>query len=118
VRGDALEIQTTIDMSHSQATGLKIRRSADGRQAVMIRYDGQTLHVAGTETPLAPSPDARLQLQVFLDKSVLEVFVGDGATCVTRIIEPPQNDLEVEVFSTGGNALVESLDAWEIKPIW
>jgi beta-fructofuranosidase len=118
VKGDTLEIQAVIDISHSQAAGLKIAGAVDGSQAALIRYDGRTLHVAGVETSLALPAGAPLQLHLFVDKSVLEVFVGDGATCVTRVIEPPAGELGIEVFSAGGSALVESLDAWEMGSIW
>jgi sucrose-6-phosphate hydrolase SacC (GH32 family) len=54
---------------------------------------------------------------VFLDKSVMEVFINYGPTSVTRVDYPGEDDLGVAVFAEGA-ATVTSLDVWEIEPVW
>ena len=56
--------------------------------------------------------------EIPVDKSVLEVFINDGVTSVTRVEYPGENDLGVSVFAGNGNATLKSLDAWEMKSIW
>ena len=119
VNGDALEIKAEFAAGSADAFGLKVRQSDDGDNAVTIRYADGILNIAGTEVPL--KPDARsneLKLHVFIDKSVLEVFINDGMTSVTRVEYPGENDLGVSVFAENGSAALKSLDAWEMKPIW
>ncbi len=116
VEGDTLEILATINPGSATAIGLKVRCTDDGQSAVLIRHDCQTLHVAGTEISFALDGEL-LTLHVFLDKSVLEVFVNEGRTAMTRIIYPPDHAGGVEFFAEGGSAQVVSLDVWEIKPI-
>jgi sucrose-6-phosphate hydrolase SacC (GH32 family) len=53
-----------------------------------------------------------------MDKSVLEVFINDGVTSVTRVEYPGENDLGVAVFAENGSTTLKSLDVWEIEPIW
>jgi beta-fructofuranosidase len=119
VAGDTLEIRAAIEPGQARAAGLKVRRSDDGRQAVTIRYNGRILHVAGTELPFTlAETEKSLDLHVFLDRSVLEVFVNDGRVCVTRVIYPPEQDVGVEVFAEEGSAVVRSLDVWEMGSIW
>ncbi len=55
---------------------------------------------------------------MFLDKSLMEVFVNGGRESVTRVIHPGQKDLGIEVFAEGGTAQVRKIDLWEMKAIW
>jgi len=49
-------------------------------------------------------------LRLFLDRSVMEVFVNEGQTCATRVIYPGQRDLGIELFAEEGNVALGSLD--------
>jgi beta-fructofuranosidase len=118
VRGDTLEIIAQFTAIDAKAFGLKVRQSEDGKEALTIRYADGTLNVAGTEVPLKLNDAKSLRLHLFLDKSVLELFINDGATCVTRVEYPGEKDLGVSVFAESGSATVKSLDAWEMRPIW
>jgi beta-fructofuranosidase len=119
IRGDTLEVRVAFVPGNARTFGLKVRRSADGTRAVVIRCDGEALDVAGTIVPLA-SGEVRKPLtpHVFLDKTVMEVFVNDGREVVTRVIDADPRDMGVEVFAEGGKARVTSLDAWQMKPVW
>ena len=118
VNGDALEIMAELVATNAKAFGLKVRQSKDGKDAITIRYANGNLNVAGTDVPLKlPSHSKTLKLHVFIDKSVLEIFINDGATCVTRVEYPGEKDLGVSVFAENGSATLKSLDAWKMKPI-
>lgn len=118
IAGDTLEIQATFDLGEAQTAGLKVRCAAGGQAGVTLRYDRQTLAVMDTQVPLElASNPKRLTLQIFLDKSVMEVFVNDGQACVTRVIYPLAEDLGVALFAEGEGAKVETLDIWEMKSI-
>ncbi len=116
VNSDTLEILMSINLGSASVVGLNLRRSADGASAVLMRYDRQTLHVAGTEIPFVLE-DEPLTLHIFLDKSVLEVFVNEGRTAITRIITAPKGAGGVEFFAHGGSAQVITLEVWEMKPV-
>jgi sucrose-6-phosphate hydrolase SacC (GH32 family) len=116
--GDTLEILAELEPGDAKTMGLKLRRSADGSRAVTVQWDGQALDVAGTRVPVRLGGRKTLKLQVFLDKSVMEVYVDGGRECVTRVLSSPTEDQGVEVFATGGTARVKTLQAWPVKPIW
>ena len=119
ISGDAMEIVAEFAVTDAEAFGLKVRQSEDGKNAITMRYARGSLNVAGTEVPLTLDPLSKtLTLHVFIDKSVLEVFIDDGATSVTRVEYPGEKDLGVSVFAENGSATLKSLDAWEMKPIW
>jgi beta-fructofuranosidase len=119
LRTDTLEIIVEFECIDAEVFGLKLRRSDDGQRAVAISCYGQTLDVAGVKVPLKQDNQGkRLKLQIFLDKSVLEVFVNDGREAVAKVIYPGEDDIGIELFAAAGTAKVHSLDVWDIKPIW
>jgi beta-fructofuranosidase len=101
------------------AFGLKLRSSGDGSNAITLRYSGGTLNVAGTEVPVNVGDGTKLlKLHIFLDRTVMEVFINDGRQAVTRVEYPGEEDLGIAVFAEGGKATLKSLDVWQIKSIW
>jgi beta-fructofuranosidase len=59
-----------------------------------------------------------LQLRVFVDKSVVEVFVN-GKQCVAMRVYPERDDsLGVSLRAQGRDALLKSLDAWQMGNIY
>ena len=118
IKGDTLEIIAQFTGADAGAFGLKVRQSEDGNSAVTIRYADGKLNVAGTELPLKLGEGKTLKLHVFIDKSVIEVFINDGATSVTRVEYPGDSDLGVSVFAEKGSVTLKALDAWDMKSIW
>lgn len=119
IRGDTLEIIAKFTAGTAQSFGLRLRQSDNGQNAVTIRCTANNLNVAGTDVPVPLDDRTReLRLHIFLDKSVLEVFMGDGRTSVTRVEYPGEHDLNVSIFAENGIATLESLDAWQMTSIW
>jgi beta-fructofuranosidase len=134
VRGDCLEILAELEPGDAPV-GLKVRCSSEeettivyDRQAGRLSVDRSRSSLAladeagvgrGThEAPLALAPDEQLQLHVYLDRSVLEVFANER-TCITSRIYPTRPDsLGVDLVVHKGEAVLRSLDIWEMKPIW
>ncbi|RKY08440.1 MAG: hypothetical protein DRP66_04535 [Planctomycetota bacterium] len=118
-RGDTLEIIAEFIGADAAAFGLKVRCSADGQDAVTLKYADGILNVAGTEAPIERREDRKtLKLHIFLDKSVMEVFIDEGRMSVTRVNYPGQKDLGVAAFSENGDVALKSLDIWQMRPIW
>jgi len=117
--GDTIEVMAEFEPGDATAFGLKVRCSDDGQDAVVLRYADGMLNVAGTEVPDALGENRKtLKLHVFLDKSVVEVFINDGSASVTRVDYPGENHLDVAAFSENGSVTLKSLDVWQMKPIW
>lgn len=119
VSGTTLEIVAEIVPGSATACGLKLRSSRDGNRAIVLKYSGGTLNVAGTKVPVELGKQTKvLKLHVFLDRSVMEVFINGGRKTVTRVEYPPDEDLGIAVFAEGGKATLKSLDVWKIEPVW
>jgi len=119
IRGDRLEIAVEFEPGDAKVFGIKVRQSNNGRDAIVISYDGLEVNVANVKIPFVLAEDEKmLKLRIFLDKSVMEVFVNDGREAVSKVIYPGKKDLGVALFAVGGRAVVKSLDAWKMKSIW
>ena len=146
VNGDCLEIQVEIDPRNATEFGVKVRRSPDGAEETTIVYspsdeclkidltkstlddevkyprltpqdeDGGERYTNSQEAPFKLLEEEPLKLHIFLDRSVLEVF-ANSRLCLTQRIYPSRADsLGVSVFAHGGEAVLNSLDAWTITP--
>ncbi|HET7121964.1 MAG TPA: glycoside hydrolase family 32 protein [Solirubrobacterales bacterium] len=73
--------------------------------------------VTAQEAPFELGPDEALDLRIYLDRSVLEVF-ANGRQCLTQRIYPTREDsLGVRLFSLGEAATFTAIDAWDMSPI-
>jgi beta-fructofuranosidase len=68
--------------------------------------------------PVFIGPDEPLKLRVFIDRSVVEVFVN-GKQCVAMRVYPGREDsIGVSLRSQGQDSELKSLDAWQMKNIY
>jgi beta-fructofuranosidase len=73
----------------------------------------------GPETaPFYLSPGENLKLRIFVDRSVVEVFVN-GKQCVAARVYPSREDATgVSIRSQGKDSELKSLEAWQMKSIY
>jgi beta-fructofuranosidase len=68
--------------------------------------------------PVPLAAQEKLQLRIFVDRSVVEVFVN-GRQCLAERVYPERSDsLGVSLRSQGAAAVLESLDAWQMDSIY
>jgi len=115
IKGDMIEIQAVFENADKGTCGLRVRRSDDGLRALEIRCRGGGLDVFGTQVPgVFDGGKKTVSLHVFLDKSIIEVFVNGGRQTVARVMAAPDTDLGIEAFTDGSCAV----DVWKLKSIW
>ena len=101
----------------------------DGEGAFEVRYDSQkkelTLdmtHARGAgqviRAPLTLAADERLQLHVFVDRSIIEVFFNGGKAMTWRWFPTNPDRLEAFCFSHDGQTELESIKGWKLKGTW
>ena len=119
VGGDIIELVAVLAPAQSTAVGLRLGCGSEGQKAVTLKYADGVLNVAGTRVPVArEDPSKLLKLHLFLDRSVMELFINDGRSCVTRVIDTEGRDPGVYLFSENGSATLKSLDVWQMKSVW
>ena len=147
VRGDRLEIRAVLEWSDAEEIGLKVCCSPDGGEQTLIRFNANPWHKYGPPETLRPlravmldisrssvSADVysrdpqcttfdlpygrRVDLRVFVDRSVVEVFVNGLYYLAKRIYPSRKDSLGVQVYAVGGKASVVSMEAWDMEPVW
>ena len=99
--------------------------AGERRRQSLITIDTSRASLAADVRPRAPETapvclgeDEPLELRVFVDRSVVEVFVN-GRQCVAVRVYPERDDsVGVIMHSQGAPSRLLSLDAWQMQSIW
>lgn len=59
-----------------------------------------------------------LNLRIFIDKTIIEVFVNGSQALCASVRPTRKNSMGVSITSLGGDAELISLDAWQMKSIY
>ena len=115
VRNMELELVVSLPPGSHATLGL-----ADQTESVFsLDFDQATgvLRVGGLAVPLSSgAARAELSLRLFVDRSVVELFVNGGRQCVTRVSEKLLSANRVAIEMSGG-ASIKSLRCWEMSPL-
>jgi len=144
VRGNVMEIDAEIDTGGSRVVEMNVLRSPGNEEYTRIafyRNRGMRDPTRGTQSLItidssrsscAPDVACRapetapvylrqgesLRLRVFVDRSIVEVFVS-GKQCVALRVYPEREDsLGVSLRAQGRDAVLRSLDAWQMRSIY
>ncbi|WP_309116559.1 glycoside hydrolase family 32 protein [Saccharothrix sp.] len=143
VRGDQLDIETTLRLAPGATARLVVRETPDGAERTVVEvgraHDGAgTLRLHRDTSSLDPTvdteprygelpldADGRVDLRVLVDHSALEVF-ANGRPLTARIY-PTRPEAAVGVgIGADGDATLERFDAWQMasaftdgpRPLW
>jgi beta-fructofuranosidase len=132
VKGNTLEICVELDFNNEQCQigGLRLRNSADGSQETLVYFDRQRQaiicdrtrsglgSIVETAAPVILGQDKKISLQIFIDRSSIEIFINNGEAVITNRIYPDSDSTGYDLFSVGGSMAVPSLKAWTLRSIW
>jgi len=134
VVGGSLELSAEFSCEGETVFGLRLRCSPDGQEQTRIVYHSAERRLAlerdassvspdvdrsEREAPVALASGEPLKLNIFVDRSVIEVFANDGRTCLASRIYPLRPDsLGVGLFVREGSVTLTSLDVWTLASIW
>lgn len=130
VNGNSIEIIIEFEESAAEEYGVKVCCSPDGQEQTVISYrpvdgtlnvdthhsgpDGSPKHIESA--PFTLNDSERLELRIFVDKSVVEVFANQRQAIMRRIYPERPDSTGVRVFSNGGRTAVGGLQSWHISP--
>jgi sucrose-6-phosphate hydrolase SacC (GH32 family) len=133
IKGVSLEILLKCKIDKVDQMGIKVRKS-DSEETI-IGYDinreelfldrrnsGEVnFHPDFPEIHKAPLKlnNEKLKLRIYIDRSSVEIFAGDGEVVITDRIFPSLTSDGLELYSRGeGDVEVISLDVWQLNSIW
>ncbi|MEU1972566.1 GH32 C-terminal domain-containing protein [Microbacterium sp. NPDC019599] len=128
-QGDAYRVEADVTRETATNIGLQLRRSADGSRhadvgvtdAYAYLNRGQTGHPGNpfkleSRTP-TDSPDETVHLEILVDRTTIEVFVGDGRYVHSSQVFAPPSDRGVALYTAGGAATFENLTITEFGSV-
>jgi beta-fructofuranosidase len=147
VKGEAMELKVGILPGPSSMVELNVLRSGDGSEVTRIQFfrdrgyfnrghrEGPTQSFVSIDTsrssllpdvmsraaetaPVLIDPDESLDLRVFLDRSVVEVFVNERICLAVRVYPSLEDSHGVSLYSQGSASRVKSIECWQMKSIY
>lgn len=115
VSGDALELAVSIAPESAKAVGLRVLCDSGGQGGLNVRYEPQakTLLLDTLKVPLELPSGEKLDLQVFVDKTLIEVFANDRQAALAVCAAP--KGTHVALLSEGGDATADNVRCWKMK---
>ncbi len=125
-----LEIEAIISIKDAKKIGFIIGKHPEGKEYSKLYYDvvnkqfvvDQTKSSLNKNIPLATrtgdysfNTAKKLNIRMFIDGSVVEVFVNDEAAFTTRIFPLLKESNHVELFTEGGSTIAEKVSVWEMR---
>lgn len=133
ISGRALEIHATITTTNSNFS-LSVLRSKDGEEETIISFniEEKTFTIDRTKSSKASQPhkwplkapltlqqDGCIDIRVFIDHSVLEVFINEENCLTTRVYPTLIDSVGVGIFADEDHSLsINRLNIWTMKSIW
>jgi beta-fructofuranosidase len=144
IRGNALELDLEIDPGKARSVQLSVLRSSNAEEVTTITFHNfdpkhtewaesvpeevvldnsrsSTLPDAWSRPPeraVVSREGGPLKLRVFIDRSVVEVFANGRQYLAIRVYPGRQDSLGVALRAQSSDAILTSLDAWQMKAIW
>lgn len=128
--GRHLEIHAVINPGTASRVGLILAKSTDNSERTRIYWEvplnilqiersSSSINLSapkGNISTLFPQDSSQmLDLQIFLDGSVLEVFINQKQALSTRIYPEKPESIGLDLFTQGGTAIFKTLDIWTMK---
>jgi len=132
--GKAVEIEGNFTISSATRFGFNVRKS--GSKAIQIYYTPSVNKITVNTTniaklsndvgvfngiyesvlPLALPQGSNLKLHIFIDHSIMDIFINDMYAFSMRVFPTDTNAEDLEVFSEGGATRATSIQAWKLNP--
>ena len=121
LNGDAFEIRITVDRKEALRKRFGVRFFADENHPglpVVIHPETGTLRVGTCEAPFSVgdlAEDENLELRIFIDKYLVEVFAGDRQAIVFPYMEH-ESAKGLIGYTYGGPTTFRKVEIWRLKP--
>jgi sucrose-6-phosphate hydrolase SacC (GH32 family) len=113
-----IEMQCSVDLPYNSKSLFCLSKNLSS--IITIEFDAETklIHVAGLAVPFPAcrEPETEITFSVFIDRSVIEIFIGDGQECITRCVEDLLGANRI-IMETEGSAAFTEIRYWEMNSL-
>ncbi len=115
------EILMELEMLSADQFTLKIFESNNFQYDECIRFNIQSKEFwLGKEKIILQDLDTDdiLKLHIFIDVSIIEVYINNREIISGQIIPKGSNSLQIEFFAQNGNIKINKSEIWSLRNIW
>lgn len=121
-KGNSYELEVIFDLKDAERVGLKLRASDKEETVLEYSRENKLFRFNRDKSGIGPKGERLteidltsdvLKLQVFVDKSSVEVFLNDGEKVMTGRIYPSKESNLVKLFANGRCKII-SFKKWDI----
>jgi beta-fructofuranosidase len=129
ITGDSCEVMLEAELGDAIRIGLRVCASPDSEEETLLYYDTQTSELVFDATqsgkegriiieraPFVLIPGETLNLRVFIDKSVVEIYVNDRQAICRRVYPTRPDSGNIFLFTEGGSMHFKTVTVWEMTP--
>lgn len=122
IYGDSYELQAVFDAQEAYEFGLKLRVSDTEETVIEYNVKEKLISLNRDNSGIGPKGirktdinliENKLKLNIFVDKSSIEVFINDGEKVMTGRIYPSSESVNIKAFSIG-KCKIETLKKWDL----
>jgi len=124
----------SVELQSAQRVGVRVRSGDKDQETTLLYYDAPREKLVFDSTESGPLeskllnraiveeapfvvPDGQpLQLRVFIDNSVVEVFANDRQAITRRVYPEREGSDQVRLYCQGGAATFFDIETWEMMP--
>ena len=138
IAGKAIEIKIKMNIHQAREAGFYVLRSPAGEEktkiSVMNVFHGKfpdSLLIDTTQSSLRPDLSSRppenaplplrqdgiVELRIFIDRSMIEVFADSQQFAAVRVCPQREDSRGVSIFAKGDRIILNSLECWQMKAI-
>ena len=116
--GALLQSANTVVSPYGTPRSIPDRKSVLSIDSSYSSILPEVLSRAPESTTITLETEEHLQLRIFIDRSVVEVFVNDKACLAVRVYPGLADSLGISLRAQGSEAMLLSLDAWKMTNIY
>ena len=119
IGGDALELSVTLQPGTAREFGIEVHCDEQGANGfpIVVAPASKTLRLGDTVAPFELQAGEDLELRIFIDKNVIEVFANERQAAVASHAYAGEN-VAVSLFSKGGDVQVINVQGWKMNSIY
>ncbi|MFD2616075.1 GH32 C-terminal domain-containing protein [Terrilactibacillus laevilacticus] len=128
----AYRLDVTFKPNKAKSFGINVRTGNSEKTVIGYDVASEQLYLDRTqsgdvqfnssfpsvERVAVPVRDGKVSLEIYVDHSSVEIFADGGRVAITDQIFPNTTSDGIQLFSTGGKAIVDNLKVSEIASIW
>jgi len=118
IAGDTLELDITFQPTAAKEYGVNVFCDAKGAGfPITVKPESKNLVMGNSEASFEVKPGEALNLRIFLDKGMVEVFANERQSVVSMQPHKPE-EVGVGIFSKGADVEVKDIKSWKMQSIY